>query len=158
MLRLNRSTWIETSELFAWAYDSDAAPPTNADGNVWDLVLLEWCADDRVYVDLAGREDCPKRETFVFLLKERVRRRYQKAQVETTKQPSARKTKKLVEASRTAHADGLAKAQDHANALALLVGESRHPDLAVLAENLKRLIADASTLKSAYWLPPLKGF
>ena len=75
MIRLLRSTRIEQEEIRAWAYDRDPRPPENADPNAWDLMITEWFAYDPLYVELALDEACPKREVFLSLLRQLLRRR-----------------------------------------------------------------------------------
>jgi hypothetical protein len=153
MIRLNRPTWAEGSEILAWAYDGDAGPPSNADGNVWELVLLEWCADDRLYIDLAGREDCPKRLVFLGLLKSRVLRQYRRAQMtRDTRACSKRQRAVVLEAAERVQAAKLAEAKSYTRTLSQLLVAAKHRDLIELAHQLATLLKDAWFIEDAYWL------
>ena len=77
MTTLNHPTRISREELREWAYDPDPTLPENADADVWTLMLLDWYADVRLYVDLVADSSCPKRRYFLVLLRQGLRRKVQ---------------------------------------------------------------------------------
>lgn len=169
MVRLQRSTRIEAGEIVEWAYDPDPQPPTNADANVWDLMLGEWFADDRLYADLASNEDCPKRHVFLALLRERMRKRClptrwakaaNEAAVSASPSPHGangkgrgRKNKHRAQAKVAARiaVEAESAARAHAETLLAVVRTKAHPDLRELATRLEAFLADPTTIGDAFW-------
>jgi hypothetical protein len=167
-MRLHHPTQIESSELRDWAYESDPSPPVNADPNVWDLMVTEWFADDRLYVALASDAECPKRLVFEVVLRERLRRRCARTRwlSLTTEQllsgvpPSSwngraaglgRKGKSRARdafARRVGEANE-ADARQYAEALLALVHV--HPELQELAARLERFLREPATVADPYW-------
>ena len=54
-MRLRSPHQLVADDIVQWAHDDDPGPPENADPNVWELILLDWHADDRLYVELASK-------------------------------------------------------------------------------------------------------
>jgi hypothetical protein len=174
MIRLLNPARIEQEEIRRWAYDPDPAPPVNADANVWDLMTLEWFADDRLYADLASDESCPKRQVFLALLRQRLRRRSRRTRwlASTSEQilrgvahstgmrkrkGGGRKEAERVESreARKVSEDAEAEALRHGQTLLELVRERRQAEMRELAARLERFLEDPTSISDPYWDPPV---